>query len=76
MYRPEWFPQQNILAMALNVHMYVEGSYDTMLEYHELDVKALLYALDKWEEYNSRSTKFDNAVKEIVIIAIEESKRI
>ena len=76
MYRPEWFPKEDILTVALNVHMYVAGSYDTMLEDHKLNVKTLQYALANWEEYNSKPKEFDNAVKKIIEIAIKESKSI
>lgn len=76
MYRPEWFPKEDILTIALNVHMYTMGSYETMLEDHKLNIKALQYALDEWKEYNHRSDKFDNAVKELLMLTIEESKLI
>lgn len=73
MYRPEWFPKDNVLTIALNIHMYVMGSYDTMLEDHELNVRALKYTLDNWEKYKIGSGPFDSAVKKVIQTALKEN---
>ena len=63
MYRPEWFPtEDNILTMALNVHGFMNGSYITSVECHELDMKCLRYVLENWKE-SVHSHEFDEAVK-------------
>lgn len=76
MYRPKWFPKNNILTIALNVHMFAAGSYDTSLEDHEYNIKVLTYALKHWKVYKNKPQSFDNAVKEIIKVAIKEGTSI
>lgn len=76
MYRPKWFPKDNILTIALNVHMFAAGSYDMPLEDHEFNIKVLKYALGHWKVYKNKPQSFDNVVKEIIKVAIKEGTSI
>jgi len=79
MYRPKWFPKDDILTIALNVHMFSTGTYDTSLEDHEFNMKVLKYALKHWKISRNKpfdNAPFDDAVKNIITIAIKEGSSI
>ena len=76
MYRPEWFPQENIMTIALHVRMFTVGSYQTSMEDNLQNVRALEYVLDRWTESPHEEDKeFDDAVKKVVEIALKEWKK-
>lgn len=78
-YRPEWFPNESILTIALDVVTYVRGSYDNTVENHELNVRALEYVVKNWKPDTRRchlegEDKFDEQVLNLVNIALEIEK--
>jgi len=78
-YKPEWFPKENVLTIALDVVTYARGSYETMTENHELDVRALEYAVKNWKPDTRRchlkgEDKFDEQVLNLIKTALEIEK--
>ena len=74
-YRPEWFPNEKILTIALDVVMYVRGSFEMMVEDHELNVRALEHVVKNWQPDTrrrplEREAEFDEQVLNLVKIAL------
>ncbi len=72
-YRPEWFPKENILDIALYVVTFTRSSYSTMPDNHALNVKALKWAKDNWTDYNrgAANKEFDEQVRGLILMALE-----
>lgn len=78
-YKPEWFPNEKILTIALDVVMYARGSFEMMVKDHELNVRALEYVVKNWKPDTRRchlegEDKFDGQVLNLVKIALEIEK--
>jgi len=86
-HKPEWFPQVNtndagILGITMNVVGYIRGSYDCMPERHALDIRALEWVVDHWDDSDSDCSwrkegekKFDETILDLVKQALEMDKK-
>ena len=79
-YRPEWFPETKtndswILGIAMNVVGFIRGSYDTMVEDHYLNIRALEWVVENWDYMydcgREGDVKFDFAVLKVINTALE-----
>ena len=82
-YRPEWFPKcetndAGILGIALNVVCFIRGSYETDIEDHYLNVRALEWVSDNWLPIYSCARdgeqEFDETIRKLINIALEMEK--
>ena len=73
MHRPEWFAAKaggrDLLAVALDLHMGVTGSYKRTDEELDSDARLLIYALANWKP---SQLLFDAAVKQLLEVAVQE----
>lgn len=61
--------------LCMLVHMYSNGSSDELCESdYDNAKKTLQIALDNWKEERLEDKLFDDAVKNLIIATIEESK--
>lgn len=67
MYRPEWFPKENVLQLALNLQMHKRGAAELSLEEIDLTIRALRYVLENWEDgRNNIGKSFDDCVFNLI----------
>lgn len=65
----------SLLDVALNVRMTASGALDRKLEDQKRDVLILRFALELWRKSLHQSyERFDNAVKELLLSALEEHR--
>lgn len=65
--------KRTVLQIALDVHGTTVGSYDRCLDKQKKDIQLLKMILSKWEPSILLTEKFDNAVKNILEIALLEA---
>ena len=67
---------RNILQMALDVHGTTVGHYERSQQEQDLDIKYLTNRIKDWRTYDDMpGHKFDFAVKQLVLAALEEEER-
>ena len=72
------YPKRSLLDIALDVHMTTTGNSERSDREDEADRAYLQWRLDRWEEGLMSARTFDDAVKNLVRIALAEgfSKRV
>lgn len=63
---------RNLLSICLDVHMTSTGAYERSVKDNNEDVEILYEALDIWEENTKFTEKFDEVVKSLIEITLEE----
>ena len=67
----EW---HSLLDICLMVHMHSEGSSDELTpEQYEYHKETLATALNHWEPSHPRSKKFDDAVRNLIQVTLDEA---
>lgn len=61
---------KSILNVALDVHMYKDGSYECSEKQHKYNLKTLRFALKNWHVY--KNDLFQQKVKELIEAALEQ----
>lgn len=77
MYREQWavdiLDGRSILDCALDVHMTVTGASERSLTDQSNDIDVLEHTLAKWRDGHKNSVTFDNAVRQLIVAALEEA---
>lgn len=82
-YRPQWVQdilgKRSLLDCALDVHMTVTGTYERCLggesPTQEDDIRALKHTLSNWKPSWPGEQAFDEAVRNLIEIALEEASK-
>lgn len=79
MYREQWVADilngRTLLECALDVRMSANGSLDRSRAEQDLDIRVLEHSITNWKStLNPKYERFDNAVKELILAALEESR--
>lgn len=82
-YRPQWVQdilgKRSLLDCALDVHMTVAGTYERCSggesPTQEDDISALQHSLDNWKPSWPGQEAFDNAVRKLLQISLEEASK-
>jgi hypothetical protein len=61
--------------ICMHVHMATTGASDPYDEYHN-DIELLQWALEEWREGPAFKARFDDAVKNLIKVTVEEAQRL
>jgi hypothetical protein len=71
-----YFVRQDVLGLALDLHMYVMGSYDLAPEHCDFAIRFLEERLRGWGNGSclTKASVFDSAVHTLLTVAVTEAK--
>jgi len=70
-----YFARQDVLGLALDLHMHKTGSFpDLPLNHRDHAIAHLRLRLSDWASNGSRSELFDEAVRLLLIVAVREAE--
>lgn len=70
----EYAERQDVLGLALDLHMATTGSMDLQWEHMDHAIAHLEVRLSNWSTFATRTAVFDEAVRMLLTVALAEAK--